>query len=107
MKKFIFILLFLVITILLLRSQYISNKSKDMIYAIERYSMKSMHNSHKLIKIKEIYIDFKDEYVSVVTVTGIDKNNNELKYNLLLKKNKKSVWKIIEQYDLKTLSLTK
>lgn len=66
--------------------------------------MKSMHNSHKLTKINEIYINFKDEYVSIVTVTGIDKNNYEIKYNLILKKNKKSVWKILHQYDFKTLS---
>ena len=100
MKKLILILLFLLITTFLLRSQYISNRSKDMIYAIEHYSMNSMHNSHKLTKINEIYIDFKDEYVSIVTVTGIGKNNNELKYNLILKKSAKSVWKIIHQYDL-------
>jgi len=71
-----------------------------MIYAVEHYSMKSMHNSHKLTKINEISINFKDEYVSIITITGIDKNNNELKYNLLLKKSKKSVWKIIHQYNL-------
>ena len=89
----------------LLRSQYISNRCKDMIYAVEHYSMKSMHNSHKLTKINEIYIDFKDQYVSIVTVTGIDKNNNEFKYNLILKKSKKSVWKIIQQYDLRQVQL--
>jgi len=105
MKKFIFLIIFSLITIFLLRSQYISNKCKDMIYAVEHYSMDSMHNSHKLTKINEIYIDFKDQYVSIVTVTGIDKNNNEFKYNLILKKSKKSVWKIIQQYDLRQVQL--
>lgn len=79
---------------------YISNKSKDMSYVIERYTTKGIFNKHKLFSIDNYFLAFSDGKLAVVEVTGLsDKQpRTTVKYKLFLEKNEKGIWKVKRFY---------
>lgn len=102
-KKIAFIVIFISILISAVYYNYTTYKKKDMVYVIEQRFSKGLFNKYKLNSITSTEIDYSDELLAIVSVTGVSKNSkdNFLSYKVLLEKSSNGSWKVKEVYPLK------
>ncbi len=103
LNKYIIITLFLIVILFLsltVYNNYCENNCKDINYAIKKYTTKGLFNKYKLFKLESSTIEFMDNRIAIVKVTGIiDKAPyNIIEYKLELQLNKNGIWKVVQYY---------
>lgn len=106
MKKFFIILLSVILVGGLIKYTYITNKSKNMDYAVKRYFTTGIFNNYKMYTIETINLSFSNGSIAVVKVEGIEKKlpNKKVSYNAFLEKNSAGTWKVKKVYTDQTAS---
>lgn len=100
MKKFFPIFLSVLLIISYLTYKVSLNKSKDISYVVEHYMTSGIFTRHKLINVDSLHITYSDNNISLVEVTGKEKRppNPNIRYKVLLEKNKKGLWNVKKIY---------
>jgi hypothetical protein len=109
MKKFFVILLSVILVGGLMRYTYITNKSKNLDYAVKRYFTTGIFNNYKMYNIETINLSFSNGSTAVVKVEGIEKKlpNKKVSYNAFLEKNSSGTWKVKKVYPMTTQTAQK
>lgn len=98
------ILVFLILLILFsfIRFKIIQNNSRDLAYSVERYLTSSIFNLNKLHHIDSLHMTFSDGKLAVVQVDGKEKKSphKKVKYDVLVQKNSKGIWKVKKLYQI-------
>lgn len=102
MKKYIFIILFICLSITFGWVKYDIHKSKykDITYCAEQYVTKGFFNKYKLCRIDKINLTFCDEKLGVIIIDGTKDTppHNIVTYKLFLEKDKKGIWSVKKFY---------
>lgn len=98
----ILVLLILLILFSFIRFKIIQNNSRDLAYSVERYLTSSIFNFKKLNHIDSLHMTFSDGRLAVVQVAGKQKKtpHKNVKYDVLVQKNSKGIWKVKKLYQI-------
>jgi hypothetical protein len=102
MKKFIPIVLGIILLFGIIDYKYTQNRYKDITYAVENYLTSNLFNTHKLTSVDTIQLSFSDPTVSVLTITGTQKSSPHRKvtYKIVVEKEQNGTWKVIRVYPI-------
>ncbi|MCH5138140.1 hypothetical protein JMF89_13105 [Clostridiaceae bacterium UIB06] len=105
MKKFFTLCLSAILIVSLIRYTYVTNKSKNINYAVERYFTTGIFNNYKMYNIDAINLSFSNGSIAVVKVEGIEKKspNKKVSYNAFVEKNSAGTWKVKKVYPAQTV----
>lgn len=105
MKKFSTFCLSAILIVSLIRYTYVTNKSKNINYAVERYFTTGIFNNYKMYNIDTINLSFSNGSIAVVKVEGIEKKspNKKVSYNAFVEKNSAGTWKVKKVYSGQTV----
>lgn len=94
------LILSIIIFFSLAKYKYTQYRCKNINYAIKKYSTSGVFNKYKLNKLESFQINYSDSNVAIVHLVGsIDKAPYKtINCTLVLKKNKKGMWKVAEYY---------
>ncbi|WP_102399758.1 hypothetical protein [Haloimpatiens massiliensis] len=100
MKKFLFLICTIFITIFIFLNVYSIKKTKNIGGAVERYSTTGIFNEYKLYRLDNWEVEFSDGNMCIVSVKGLKKKSPHdlISYKMLLEKNKKGLWKLKKFY---------
>jgi len=100
MRKFFILCLSAILVAGLVKYIYITNKSKNIDYAVERYFTTGIFNNYKMYDIETISLSFSNGSIAVVKVEGIEKKlpNKKVTYNAFVEKNSRGTWKVKKVY---------
>lgn len=102
MKKFIpkFIIVLILIAAIVLRYNYVSNKYRELTYAVNQRVTKGLFNSYKLYNIKDLKLNFSDGKVALVDVSGmqIKSPHKTVTYKLYLERDNRGLWHVKKFY---------
>ena len=77
MKRYILILLIIIILVPLCMFISHTNNSKNLKYALEFHVTKSLFNKNKLQNIDNFIIKYSDDHIAVVNITGTSANTSK------------------------------
>lgn len=102
-KKTAFIVIFISILISAAYYNYNTYQQKDISYVIEQKLTKGAFNKYKLHSITSTELNYSDEILAVVSVTGTSKDSKGslVAYKILLEKRSNGSWKVKEVYSVK------
>lgn len=105
MKKFFTFCLSAILIASLIRYTYVTNKSKNINYAVERYFTTGIFNNYKMYNIDAINLSFSNGSIAVVKVEGIEKKfpNKKVSYNAFVEKSSAGTWKVKKVYPAQTV----
>lgn len=105
MKKFFMICLFIILVGGLIKYTYITNNSKNIDYAVERYFTTGIFNNYKMYDIETINLSFSNGSIAVVKVDGIETKppHKKVAYSAFLEKNSRGIWKVKKVYPTQTV----
>jgi hypothetical protein len=105
MKKFFIICLSVILVGGLIKYTYITTKSKNINYAVERYFTTGIFNNYKMYNIETINLSFSNGSIAVVNVEGMEKKppNKKVTYSAFLEKNSRGIWSVKKVYPSQTV----
>ena len=105
MKKFLSICLIIIILGGFIRFNYISNKCKDINYAVEHYFTSGTFNRYKLYSIGNLNLSFSNGNIAVVKIDGMEKKSphRHVAYSVFLEKNSQGIWKVKKIYSAQVM----
>lgn len=97
MKKFLIILTIFFSFILFVRFEYISCKSKDVLYTAQRYATHSLSMNYKLNYIDSFTFNYNDKDIAIISLTGTTKRapHDTVTCKLLLSKENTGRWVVL------------
>lgn len=100
MKKFLIILLSIVLIGGLIKYKYDYNKCKDINYVVQKYFTTGIFNNYKMCSISKVNLSFSNGSTAVINVDGMEDKSPHKKvaYNVFLEKNTKGIWKVTNVY---------
>lgn len=100
MKKFLLICLSLILTGGLIKYIYISNRCKNINYAVENYFTTGFLNNYKMYELNNISLSFSNGTIAVVKLDGLEQKSPHKKvtYSVFLEKNSRGIWKVKNVY---------
>ncbi|MBU5485707.1 hypothetical protein KQI86_15410 [Clostridium sp. MSJ-11] len=98
------LIIFIVILVILafIRIRIIRINSREITYSVERYVTSGIFNRNKLHHVNNFHITFSDGKIAVVQVIGPQKKSpyKKVKYDVLVEKNSKGIWKVKKLYQI-------
>ncbi|MDW8802234.1 hypothetical protein P8V03_13850 [Clostridium sp. A1-XYC3] len=100
MRKLLLLCLSVVLVGGLIKYTYISNKSKDINYAVENYFTTGIFNEYKMYQISSSDLSFSNGTVAVVKIDGTEKKipHKKVAYSVFLEKTSRGTWKVKKVY---------
>ena len=102
MKKIILILIIIIISIFSITYYYNSYDSKDITNVAEHYVTTGIFNSNKLIQVDKYHLNFSDDNIAIITLSGTQKKepHNHVFYKLVLEKKTSGAWEVIKLFNV-------
>ncbi|NMM65054.1 hypothetical protein HBE96_20945 [Clostridium sp. P21] len=102
MKKFLILLLPIILVSCFIRYNYTISKSTDIKYVIEEYFTTGILNSYKMCTVSKVNLSFSNGNIAVVKIDGMEDKSphKKVSYNVFLEKNNKGNWKVKKVYTL-------
>ncbi|WP_333861150.1 hypothetical protein [Clostridium sp.] len=100
MKKFIFSITVILLTVIIAKSIYISKKCIDINYAVENYFTTGIFNKYKIYNIENSTLSFSNGKDAFMKIKGISSKtpHQKVEYTVFLEKNTNGIWKIKKVY---------
>lgn len=100
MRKIICIILSIFLVGGIVKYTYISNKCKNINYAVNRYFTTGIFNEYKLYNVGKVNLSFSNGNVAFVKIDGMSKKppHRKVGYSVFLEKNNKGIWKVKKVY---------
>lgn len=100
MKKFFIICLSVILVGGLIKYTYITNKSQNIDYAVQRYFTTGIFNKYKMYGIETFDLSFSNGSIAVVKINGLEQKSPHKKvaYSVFLEKNSRGIWKVKKVY---------
>lgn len=97
MKKFLVILTIILFFILFIRFEYISYKSKDVLYTAQRYATHNLSMNYKLNYIDNFTFNYNDKDIAIISLTGTTKKvpHDAITCKLLLSRENSGKWSVL------------
>lgn len=100
MKKFIFSITIILMTIIIAKSIYISKKSTDINYAVKNYFTTGIFNKYKIYNMENLTLSFSNGKDAFMKIKGISSKtpHQKVEYTVFLEKDDNGIWKIKKVY---------
>lgn len=100
MKKFLAIILSVVIIGGLIKYTYTTNRCKSIDYAVQHYFTTGIFNSYKMYNIGTVNLSFSNGNMAVIKIDGMEKKSPHRKvaYSVFLERSSQGIWKVKKVY---------
>lgn len=100
MKKFVFSIIVILLTIVIIRNIYVSKKCTDINYTVENYFTTGIFNKYKIYNMEDVTLSFSNGKDAFITVKGISSKtpHHKVEYTVFLEKNNNGSWKVKKVY---------
>ena len=90
----------------LIKYNYVTNKSKNIDYAVERYFTTGIFNNYKMYDIETFDLSFSNGSLAVVKINGLEEKapHKKVAYSVFLEKNSQGIWKVKKVYPAQVTS---
>ncbi len=100
MKKFLFLTILIIISLVITKNIYTSINCRNIDYAVTHYFTTGIFNKYKIYDMQDMTTSFSNGAVAFIKVEGISSESphRRVGYTVFLEKNNRGIWKVKKVY---------